>query len=520
MFPVTSREEDVSRLQFERDLYRSLLDLSTSEALEPFLDSALDLVMSITGSRQGLLGLGRNEDDQALPAEWWTSRTDEGGLEGMKRRVSSAIVRQSLKEGRTVETPSAFLDPRFEGRESVRSQQIESVLCVPIGDRLGVVYLEGHRRTGRFPKDEVGFVELFAKKVELIATRLLVERRRLSTEDPTREYRTRMRLDSLVGASPVLAGLFGDIEVCARSKASVLLTGPSGTGKTHIAQVIHNESTRSAGRFVALNCAAVPEELMENELFGFEEGAHATAFRMRPGHIEAAQGGTLFLDEVAELSMAAQAKLLQVLNDKVFFRLGSTDPQEADVRFIAATNADLEKAVEERRFRADLFFRLEVLPIQVPPLAERRADIPLLIEHYARVKAHDNQLPVPQFSPSALAAAEVADWPGNIRELAHLVERAVVRAAQQGRTEIDANLLFDQRRGSLRQERPANDDPYPMGLHAATRIFQRSHIKRVLKDTGGNMSKAAKHLEIARSHLYSLKKTLDLEEDGVENAES
>ncbi|MEO1231767.1 MAG: sigma-54-dependent Fis family transcriptional regulator, partial [Myxococcota bacterium] len=500
------------RLRFERDLYKSILGLNSSEALQSFLDSALELVMSITGSRRGLLGLGGAQDEGGMPAEWWASRHEDGELEPMKRRVSSAIVRQALAEGRRVETPSAFLDPRFEGRDSVRSQQIESVLCVPIGDRIGVVYLEGHRRRGPFPKADVEHVELFAREVERIATRLLVERRRQNVEDATREFRERMRLDSIVGSSQVLADMLSEIEVCARSKASVLLTGASGTGKSAIAQVIHHEGPRSSAPFVALNCAAVPENLIESELFGNEEGAFSGATRAREGHIGAAEGGTLFLDEVAELSASAQAKLLQFLNDKVYYRVGSSTPLKADVRIISATNANLEELVKEKKFRPDLFYRLEVLPVRVPSLSERRADIPALLDHFADMKAKENQVARPAFSPSAVAAAEVADWHGNIRQLAAQVERAVIRAAQQGRTEIDAKLLFDHPLDSQSEASSLSEAGYPDDFHESTRQFHRSHVKRILQETNGRMTEAARRLGIARSYLYNLKKTLDLDD--------
>lgn len=505
------------RLRFERDLYRSILNLDTAESLEPFLERALDLVMSITGSRRGLLGLGRTDDTSKLPAEWWASRTEEDEREGLQRRVSSAIVRQALAEGRSVQTPSAFLDPRFEDRHSVRSHQIESVLCVPIGDRLGVVYVEGHRRTGPFPREDVDNVELFAREVERIATRLLVARRRTRESDPTRPYRERMRLDEVVGSSLALADLLAEVEVCARSQATVLLTGASGTGKSAFARLIHNHSRRSSGPFVEVNCAAFPDELIESELFGAEAGAHSTARSPVPGRIAGAEGGTLFLDEVAELSPRAQAKLLQFLNDKVYYPLGAQGPRRADVRILSATNVDLEQAVAEKRFRPDLFYRLEVLRVRVPSLSERRGDIPELLEHFCRQKAADNHLPTPTLAPSALAAAEVADWPGNVRELAALVERAVVRAAQSGRSEIDASLLFDRRStpavtsSDLRAE-------YPDSLHDATRMFQRSHIKRILEATGGNAAKAARRLDIARSHLYKLRDNLGLAKDGSEEA--
>ena len=496
------------RLRFERDLYRNILDLNSTESLEPFLERGLDLVMDITGSRKGLLGLGRSNDGDSMPTEWWVSRGGNDD-EGFKRRVSSAIVRRALVEGRLVETPSAFLDPRFEGQESVRREQIESVLCVPIGDRLGVVYLEGHRRSGPFPKGDAENVELFAREVERIAVRLLANRDRTKS-DPTQPYRERMALEGVIGSSPALAELLDFVEYCGRSAASVLLTGASGTGKTAFARLIHEHSPRAGKPFVPINCAAVPEGLIESELFGSEEGAFTTA-KARLGHIASAEKGTLFLDEIAELSLGAQAKLLQFLNDKVYFKLGSTEQQLADVRIIGATNVDLDAAVREGRFRQDLFFRLEVLRHRIPALSERRSDIPLLLQYFCQLKARENNLPVPSLSPSALAAAEVADWPGNVRQLASVAERAVVRAAQLGRKELDSKFLFEPG-SSITQPKEEDEDAYPESLSEATRQFQRGHILRILKLTKGNMTKASKRLEIARSYLYQLKNSLSLDD--------
>lgn len=511
-------DDDSSRdqIRFERDLYRSILDLSATDELDPFLDKALDLIMSITGCKRGILGLGRPEDEQSMPTEWWRHRgaEAESELEGLQRRVSSSIVRTALEEGRVVETRSAFLDPRFEWKESVRSQQIESVLCVPIGDRVGVVYLEGHQRLGPFGKEEVQNVELFAREVGRIAPRLLAARRTAKNlDDPTQQYRQRMRLDEVIGRSKALAHVLGDIEISARSQASVLITGESGTGKSAIARIIHNHGRRANEAFVPINCAAVPEGLIESELFGNVEGAFTNA-RPNPGRISAAEGGTLFLDEVAELSLRAQAKLLQFLNDKTYCPLGSNELRTADVRIISATNVDLAKAKEEGRFRADLFFRLQVLTLRVPSLRERRTDIPLLLEHFAEVKANENHVPVPQMTPSAYEAAEIADWPGNVRELAGAIERAVIKAAQKGLDEVDGALLLDRMTGSIPPaavSEPSALHPYPDSLHLAKRQFVKEHLELVLEKVEYNYTRAAERLDIARSYLYRLMNDLGLE---------
>jgi Nif-specific regulatory protein len=279
---------------------------------------------------------------------------------------------------------------------------------------------------------------------------------------------------------------------------SVLLTGENGTGTSQLARVIHDNGTRAAHPFVTVNCAALPESLIESELFGALPGAHSTATRRMEGKVAAAERGTLFLDEVGELSAAAQAKVLHLLHAREYYPLGGNKPVKADIRVIAATNSDLQQAVTEKRFRQDLFFRLHVLPIRVPTLAERREDIRELVLAFAAQACERHRLAQIFPSPNALRAAETAEWPGNVRELDHAVEAAAIRAAGEGASHFERAHLFPMPTGESAEPRET------LTLQEATRRFQAKFIRESIEGSGWNMVETARRLDVARSHLYTL----------------
>ncbi|MCA9571935.1 MAG: sigma 54-interacting transcriptional regulator, partial [Myxococcales bacterium] len=302
------------------------------------LEQSLDLILQVVGARRGFIELRHPE----LPGVWLRSTalaTHE--VDAVRQQVSSGIVGEALASGRTVQTASAMNDPRFASRASVQQHQIEAAVCAPIGPTpaVGVVYVQGRVEIGPFEEDDVRRVELFARHLAPYADRLL-ERQR-AQHDPTQRFRRLLLADGLVGRSPAMAELLEQLSLVAPLDLSVLLVGPTGGGKTEVARVLH-ESSRRKGRFVELNCAALPSELVESELFGAEKGAHSTATGRVVGKVEAARGGTLFLDEVGELPLPSQAKLLQFLQGGQYWPLGSSTPKQSDARIIAATNVDLE----------------------------------------------------------------------------------------------------------------------------------------------------------------------------------
>jgi len=240
------------------------------------------------------------------------------------------------------------------------------------------------------------------------------------------QYKDRTRFESMIGQSKPMQEVFDLIQDVSSMDSTVLITGETGTGKGLAAKAIHTNSPRSEGPFVLVNCGAVPEHLMESELFGHQKGAFTDAKETKKGRLELAHNGTLFLDEIGEISMRMQIDLLRVLEDRVFYRVGGTQPIEADFRVVAATNRNLEKAIKNEIFREDLYYRLNVIAFQMPPLRERKEDIPLLAEHFLRRFSQETNKPIDKISRAAIDEMMLYEWPGNVRELENAIERAVV----------------------------------------------------------------------------------------------
>jgi len=304
------------------------------------------------------------------------------------------------------------------------------------------------------------------------------------------EYEIRTRFESMIGQSKVMQDLFRLIEDIRDVNSSVLITGETGTGKGLAAKAIHSNSRFRNGPFVSVNCGAIPKHIMESELFGHRKGAFTDAKETRKGRLEMASGGTLFLDEIGEISMRMQVDLLQVLEDKIFYKVGGTQPITADFRVIAATNADLEKAIKDRTFREDLYYRLNVISFTMPPLRERKEDIPLLAEHFLKKFTQEVNRGVERISRDAMDELMLYEWPGNVRELSNAVERAVVVCRTRTITPLDLPI------GTSREE------------ELKTRYFslddvEKEHILKVLTQTGWNISKSSAILGIDRSTLYN-----------------
>ncbi len=299
------------------------------------------------------------------------------------------------------------------------------------------------------------------------------------------------RFRDLVSASPAMQRLFDLARTAAKSPSTILVLGESGTGKELLARAIHAESSRRSGPFVAVSCAALTETLLESELFGYEKGAFTGAVQQRRGKIEVAHGGTLFLDEIGDVSPKLQMDLLRVLEARSFSRVGGTDTLHTDARFIAATNRDLRKAVQQGQFRDDLYYRLNVIAITLPPLRERKQDIPLLARHFIEQLDAETGRKVDGLSRDAMDALLAHDWPGNVRELRNALERAVV---------VAPGSLIEARDLGLQKSIPS-PAPGP-SLRSSLDDVEHSHIAAVLEDTGFNVSQAARILGIDRVTLY------------------
>ncbi|MBX3235649.1 MAG: sigma-54-dependent Fis family transcriptional regulator [Nitrospiraceae bacterium] len=344
-----------------------------------------------------------------------------------------------------------------------------------------------------------------------------LEQHRLEQENRTLRTKVQGKFE-LVGQAPVMQQLRQLIETAGPTNSRVLIGGENGTGKELVARAIHQHSARASRPFVAVNCAAIPETLIESELFGHEKGAFSGATTMKRGQFEQADGGTLFLDEIGDMSLNTQAKVLRALQEQQFTRVGGTKLIKVDVRVLAASNKDLLKEIEKGAFREDLFYRLNVVPIIVPPLRDRKDDIPLLVKHFLHLHAEEQGLKLKQVSPEAMEVFTHYEWPGNIRELRNLIERLMIMVPGPVIESGHASLAL-QVRPNLPAAQPAAgaapvsnllSKPYD-SLRDARNAFEKEFIARKLREHHWNISRTAEDLKIERSHLHRKIKLLDVE---------
>ncbi|MBU2054733.1 MAG: sigma-54 dependent transcriptional regulator, partial [Proteobacteria bacterium] len=350
---------------------------------------------------------------------------------------------------------------------------------------------------------KAGAFDYLTKPLDIEELKILIEKAlehyHLRAENLVLKERLGDRFDfsRIIGRSPKMKTLLDTLAMVAPTDATVLIMGESGTGKEVAANAIHHNSPRAGQPFVKVSCAALPETLLESELFGHEKGAFTGAVSRREGRFQLAHRGTIFLDEIGEMSPALQAKLLRVLQEKEFEPLGSDRTAKVDIRVIAATNRDLEKDVREGRFREDLYYRLNVVPIVMPPLRERREDIPLLAEHFLTLCREKNRKAVKGISGKALDALVRYDWPGNIRELENSIERAVIMA----REDVIGTADFPPQIRKLSRDEGKDGFGIPDGVSLAE--MERALIIKTLAETGGNRTRAAEILGINRRTLQN-----------------
>jgi DNA-binding NtrC family response regulator len=347
-------------------------------------------------------------------------------------------------------------------------------------------------------------VKPFKNDEMILVVRRAMEKASLTQENKTlrRELQKSFSLESIIGKSPAMLEVFDTIKRVANANATVLIQGESGCGKELVARALHSSGSRKTKAFVAVNCTAIPEGLMESELFGHVKGSFTGAIADKKGLFEEANGGTLFLDEIGDLSPTLQAKLLRVLQDKTIRPVGGTESKEIDVRIVAATHRDLKVMVADGRFREDLFYRLNVLPIKVPPLRDRSEDIPLLVENFVAKYAAQNNLPVHGVSADAMAALLGHPWPGNVRELENLIERAVVLCPAD-------RIEKDQIMGSVVQDAKKKIEQLFEDTPTLDQIEER-YIKLILLRMHNQKDKAAKVLGINRRTLYRKERSYGL----------
>jgi two-component system nitrogen regulation response regulator NtrX len=376
-----------------------------------------------------------------------------------------------------------------------------------INDALPVVVVSGHGTISTAveatKKGAFDFIEKpFASDRVLVSLRNALDQRRLRDENRSLKKAVEVR-HQMIGESPALRQVTAAIARAAPTNATVLIQGESGVGKELVARTIHRNSLRSRERFVQVNCAAIPEELIESELFGHEKGSFTGATEKQVGKFEQADRGTIFLDEVGDMSAKTQAKVLRVLQEGEVERLGSARTIKVDVRVIAATNKNLEEEIERGRFREDLYFRLAVIPIFVPPLRERSGDIPLLVRYYIEQLSRDSNARPKRITPGALDALQRYRWKGNIRELRNTVERLIIMTAGDTIDVADLPDLLRSTGAPVAVKASGDNDPVKAGtLREFKDVSERAYLVSKLRENGWNISKTAEVIDTPRSNLY------------------
>ena len=413
--------------------------------------------------------------------------------------VSQAVVRRVVEEG------VPLWNCGGEGRvlSAVEEKTQRAFLCVPMVAKervVGIIYLESSSAVTTFTNEDVELLAAIAG-LGVIGTENARQFERLSNENQQLRAEVSLTHD-MVGRSARMRDVYQFVERVAASDSTVLICGESGTGKELAARAIHKNSGRKDQAFVGLNCAALTETLLESELFGHEKGAFTSAVSQKKGYLEVAEGGTIFLDEIGELSPILQAKLLRVLQEREFVRVGGTKPIKIDVRFLAATNKDLMKEVREEKFRSDLYHRLNVISLTLPALRERPEDIRELAEHFVVRYAKKCKRNVTGISEEALACLRQYEWPGNIRELENAMERAVVIGSSE-------KILSEDLPESL-QDSGQSAGSVPAKYHEAIRDLKKQMILSALEQAGGSMTEAAKLLGLHANYLHRLMRNLEL----------
>ncbi len=494
---LKSRQPEEARRQLEQvlELNRQAASLREPEELQHAL---LDLAFKITPAESAAVLL---YDALDAPATSIVARR-RTATKTESIQVSSTVVRRVMAEKIAVLAHDVSADASLENAKSIIGAGIQSILCVPLlsGKRaVGALYLDVRHPGAAF--NEV-HLELLTGVAAVIALSLERALEYQSMRAQAQLLRADLDQDrAMVGESAAINKVYDLIARVAVSDTTVLILGESGTGKEVAARAVHRNSRRAEKAFVAVNCATLGDNLLESELFGHERGAFTGAVGMKRGLLETAEGGTVFLDEVAELPLTTQAKLLRVIQEREFTRLGSTKPIRIDVRLVAATNKDLRAAVAAGTFREDLWHRLNVVSIKMPPLRERMDDIRLLASFFLARSSKRCGRRVAGFSPEALAALRQHDWPGNVRELENAIERAVVLGSEP---EIQVNDLPE----NLWEAAPAPSSNGPLGYHEALREAKLRIVRQALEDAGNNYTEAARRLGVHVTYLHRLMRGL------------
>lgn len=477
-------------------LSQSINAVGSIEALQ---EQLLELFFEVIPAQRGAVLL----IDDSLDAPRSFYGIDKQGGAGQAVRISRTVTQQALDEGTGLLSNEVAESKAFGAANSLITSHICSFICVPLlsgGRRLGVIYFDTSEHTERFSE---GDLRLVTASANIVAVAIDNIRRMEWLVNENQRLRSDIQVEhKMIGESAPMRKVYQFIERLTHTDSTVLIRGESGTGKELVARAIHDNSARQGKPFVAVNCAALTESLLESELFGHEKGAFTGAIGQKKGKVEVADGGTIFLDEIGEMALVLQAKLLRVLQEREFERVGGTRPLKVDVRLIAATNKDLEAAITRGEFRQDLYYRLNVVTVKMPPLRERREDIQLLASYFATKYSVKCKRHLRGISAEARACLSNYAWPGNVRELENAIERAVVL----GLTEY---ILPEDLPEAVLEEGPP-----PGGAttryHEAVYEAKRRIILSALEQSGGNYADAARSLGMHPNNLQRLVRSMNL----------
>lgn len=484
--PATEEFEHSEIAGFRR-LHEFSERLMSSEGLDQLLQVLLDSVLELTGAARGLV-LMIDGSGEALSVEIKASRNvnSQDLKEGQDGGVSDSIVRRVLETKRAVIVSDALTDTTFSQSESVIALKLSSVMCAPLlnrGDVIGALYVANDEIKSLFDRRQLDVLTVFAGQASLLLTNAMLlsalraDNRKLESELVDR------RFGEIIGSCASMLEVFRKLQKVAATDISVLISGETGTGKELIAREIHRRSERKDGNFVTVNCGAIPENLMESEMFGHVKGAFTGAIASRGGRFQAADGGTLFLDEIGELNPQLQVKLLRALQERTVTRVGDSRQEKVDIRVVAATNRNLEEMIAEGTFREDLYYRLNVVNLWLPPLRERGDDAFIIAKALLSKYADELNSPVKGFAPSALTAIKRYSWPGNIRQLENRIKKALVLC--------DKSLL-----GASDMDLEENARESILPLERAKEEFQRNYVLAALERNNGNRTQTARDLGV------------------------
>ena len=450
--------------------------------IELLLNQLMDDIIELGRADKGFLILMNGD----LPVVRVARNIERKALDENQVAFSDSIVQKVLKSKRSIIVSDALHDREFSGSTSIINLRLCSVMCAPLlsrGTMLGLIYLGNDNIVNLFRPYQLDTVRVFASQAALIVSNALLVNELQLDKKRLKDQLDELRYGEIIGACDSMREIYKKVGKLAKTDISVMITGETGTGKELIAKEIHKRSNRAKGPFITLNCGAIPENLLESELFGHVRGAFTGAIATTVGKFEAADGGTLFLDELGEMPPSLQVKLLRAIQERQIVRVGEARPRKVDIRILAATNKDLGQEVKEGRFREDLFYRLNVVNLKLPPLRERSEDVVLIAKYLLQRYARDFGSKVKGFNNESVRHIKRYQWPGNIRELENKIKKAIVFT--DGPL-INADAL-DLETASFKEVLPLAD---------AKELFQKDYINEVLRLNNGNRTKTARDLDV------------------------